>query len=391
MQAVPGANRPGTAPVRRPPGRPEVARLVQDLLGSVASTACSSSCGALATELPRRPHTACAGAQAVVVESSGAQGVSDDDESDGGSLDPYDDDEALELLRSPSAVPATLISTGPSSRSEVLILEDSLSRGERLLLSGGFFGSTGAASSSPRPGGAPKEVRSGRGSGPEKRTALPDSTAEKLPRRCLLLSGRSAAGSAGRPNAGMAPRAARLKSHNSWANFMPMRKTVSLSDSIAAVSSTASPKTVSSTGISPLKEVEPLAPAVEEQKLEANTAAELDGLAGLIEQKKQPGPKFRVLPGSSRPALASGIGVASDAKREFVVLEFRTEPRVVPASRRIFGKEANPLPGGRAGPGPILCSSKSGKGFTPLPRFRQDSRQWAIEREALAARAGGQS
>jgi len=69
-----------------------------------------------------------------------------------------------------------------------------------------------------------------------------------------------------------------------------------------------------------------------------------------------------VAPGGSRPMKKAAPG------SEFLVVEFRTEPRVVPASRKP-GQE-----------------DKVGKAGTLRHQFRPNSRQWAAERQALADR-----
>merc|ERR1739848_931318 len=70
---------------------------------------------------------------------------------------------------------------------------------------------------------------------------------------------------------------------------------------------------------------------------------------------KRRGPKYRVLPGGSRPLQG---------------LEFRTEPRVVPATRR-----RNPT---------ALATCVGESQVADHRSFRPRSRQWAAEREGLA-------
>mmetsp|Transcript_21640 Transcript_21640/g.68363 ORF Transcript_21640/g.68363 Transcript_21640/m.68363 type:complete len:109 (+) Transcript_21640:81-407(+) len=82
------------------------------------------------------------------------------------------------------------------------------------------------------------------------------------------------------------------------------------------------------------------------------------------ERKPSRGPKYRVAPGGSRPAKKASTAALAPAE-EFLVVEFRTEPRVVPASR----------------------SSGQAKGKQVRHQFRPNSRQWAADRQALAAAA----
>eukprot|EP00929_Paragymnodinium_shiwhaense_P062609 TRINITY_DN3125_c1_g1_i2.p1 TRINITY_DN3125_c1_g1~~TRINITY_DN3125_c1_g1_i2.p1 ORF type:complete len:623 (-),score=142.05 TRINITY_DN3125_c1_g1_i2:202-2070(-) len=81
--------------------------------------------------------------------------------------------------------------------------------------------------------------------------------------------------------------------------------------------------------------------------------------------QKRRGPKYVVVPGAaSRPAAVAPGSLAKKAPRDLVVLEFRTEPRVVPASRH----------GGAAAHEKDRHASRN---------FRPRSRQWAAEREGL--------
>lgn len=77
------------------------------------------------------------------------------------------------------------------------------------------------------------------------------------------------------------------------------------------------------------------------------------------EPRRRRGPKYHVAPGGSRP-----IATSKKASRDLVVLEFRTEPRVVPASRH--------------GAGATRVEDRS-----HAARFRPRSRQWAVERDGL--------
>merc|ERR1719492_445855 len=88
------------------------------------------------------------------------------------------------------------------------------------------------------------------------------------------------------------------------------------------------------------------------------------------EPKRKKGPKYHVLPGGSRPTQAPQSKAPA---REFVVLEFRTEPRVVPASRS-----------GREEKAKVAHNMLR---FRPNARHKATDHQWVAEREALAAAA----
>jgi len=122
---------------------------------------------------------------------------------------------------------------------------------------------------------------------------------------------------------------------------------------------------------------------------EASTAtpATSDVVEGVPQRRR---PKYQVVPGGSRPmqrgAASSAPKQASNsaaiapeirsskpaAPHEFVVLEFRSEPRVVPASRSAGGKVTK-------------HSIREGTGVGSH-RFRPSSRQWAQERDVIAAK-----
>jgi len=296
--------------------------------------------------------------------------------------------------------------------------------------------STPAAAGEARPsrasaGGYPAQqssARSGPGSGYPGRgsgakvavPALGEAAGKKLPRQCMFLaSGGGSAGAAalgggrpstgqGRPSTGgqrvagmMAPTAARFKSHCSWQSYQPVSTpgasrppAVEKAPSGAAGSATAAPAAAPPTvagaiagavaaasgaadeaaaAAIPVSEAPPPT-TVEKAAAAAATAAATGPEAGagvggaLCEEPSQGprrrGPKYKVTPGGSRPA--------SKAPREIVVLEFRTEPRVVPASRTSREGLTKRIGGG----------GKEAR--KEAIRFRPDSRAWAREREALA-------
>merc|ERR1712187_715837 len=121
-----------------------------------------------------------------------------------------------------------------------------------------------------------------------------------------------------------------------------------------------------------------------------------------VSQPRRRGPKYQVLPGSSRPlqrlnvvnavappANATGTVAtptgdctqksAAAPPRELVVLEFRSEPRVVPASRQMPGAP-------RAAERGTSVTKNAERGNSSTRCFRPRSRQWAVERDMLAAR-----
>mmetsp|Transcript_57865 Transcript_57865/g.102822 ORF Transcript_57865/g.102822 Transcript_57865/m.102822 type:complete len:400 (+) Transcript_57865:73-1272(+) len=392
-------HRPGTAPVRRSvDGWAEVDALVRDMLGSVASSSSSS------VKLPRRPHTACAGARAlatVVVE-----GAEDSDtESDGASLDPYDDDEpevpaqastsGYPSRNSGTSRPATAshpakvaeahLST-ESSKTDILVLNaPELPKDAKLLLGGGLWGYASGAKADDK---STRPSSSGSTTARSVPKPLPASMAEKLPRRCVQLSARPA----------MAPRAARMSSHNSWANHLPVRPPISVSGAGAA-GDRKKPGLRTRNGYG--AEVSSPKRPTSAEKIQAKEAAQgLEKAAAAVDLSTEPpqspkkrGPKYRVLPGGSRPALEAAGSKAS--QHEFMVLEFRTEPRVVPARRSILREESGAVDmaalssfAGKSPPPAAQLARSAKKGLVSVPRFRQDSSKWALEREALAAQAG---
>merc|ERR1712060_758901 len=100
-----------------------------------------------------------------------------------------------------------------------------------------------------------------------------------------------------------------------------------------------------------------------------------EGDASTVQVLRKKGPKYRVVPGGSRPAnVASATSKQAAPKagpsgsQGFLVVEFRTEPRVVPAARHNH-------------------RDRRGSGSHTKHQFRPGTRQWASERQALAAAA----
>jgi len=411
--------RPGTAPARpvNEYHSEQVDLLVKEIFGSVAALASSTS----GLSKLQRPHTACAGARAVATVIVEENEDTEDDDSDGASVDPDDDEDVFEESsrrmpnfkapysrtsgreggsfasscsrttgydgshRPSSALTATAESTESSGyQSNAKLSVDYLStlpRGEQRLLSG-LCSRLSEASERAQATALRRGAESSCPSTPSRQTAtptLPASMADKLPRSRVLQppqqTARSPAIRQHRVAGGLAPRASKFSSHNSWVNHLPIRKPVSIT---SALEKPEAPKEVA-----PSQETRqearavhaPAAPAVEPA-----SPAEPASPSG-----KRRGPKYRVLPGGSRPALAPLAASASKTnQRELVVLEFRTEPRVVPASRKRFVRGEVSTDSSKKFPSSMLANKKS-VGFTPHPRFRrEDSGQWALEREALA-------
>lgn len=324
------STRPGSAPVSSNDWT-QVDALVKTLLGDVALSVANP-------DLPARPHTACVGARLCPVSPDADD--SEDTESDGGSLDledshgknAFEQNETATGSTSPDKVEGEYYVNGQPSG-------PTFSRGEWLLLSG-LAGKVNESKAS-----FSEDVHANSSCCEETRSkvkALPVSLAEKLPRTRVLQVGRSR---------GMAPQASRFKSHASWTSFLPL----------------------------PAREraeqVAPKAPSVRTEHTfgypAENIHSDLQVAQSSADAQKpvqrQAGPKYRVPPGGSRPARTE-----SKAKmaKEFV-LEFRSEPRVVPA-RRIIQDHRSQRRGQK-------CSET-----TPFHRFRQDDGRWALEREALA-------
>eukprot|EP00930_Biecheleria_cincta_P005249 TRINITY_DN106170_c0_g1_i1.p1 TRINITY_DN106170_c0_g1~~TRINITY_DN106170_c0_g1_i1.p1 ORF type:complete len:431 (+),score=72.42 TRINITY_DN106170_c0_g1_i1:92-1384(+) len=421
--------RPGSAPAR-PVNQchsEQVDLLVREMFGSIVSLASSSSSGL--TKL-QRPHTACAGARAVATVIVEASDDIDDDDSDGASLDPDDEEDAFEessrrlpRFKAPYPHASGYQGGASSSGSKATDFDGShrpapalrvtfegtessrdtanvarsvnylstLPKGEQLLLSG--LSSRLSEASERAQAASMKRAAAERScpstpSRPASATALPASMADKLPQSRVLQPPQQVPASSTprqrRVAGGLAPRAAKYTSHNSWANHLPIRKPISIT---SALEKPQAPKEVA-----PSQETRqaPAVPPPAAPAVDPSSEAEPSSPGS-----KKRGPKYRVLPGGSRPALASlAAGGGKTNQRELVVLEFRTEPRVVPASRRRFvrGEESAAIMEisevsmvSKKKIQSSLLTNKKSVGFAPHPRFRrEDSGQWALEREALA-------
>ncbi|CAE7038103.1 unnamed protein product [Symbiodinium sp. CCMP2592] len=284
----------------------QVNDLVSNVFGEVIR---SIQTDAQHTRLPPRPHTACAGVQAIPVVLP---------------VDPLDadtDDESEVFVRSrvkQRVVDSAkrFVQCGPRGDLPAVIVRPVSS--ECLLLAGmrGF-----AATARQGMPSKLSHVESGNSAKSSSRPAqlgsLPASMSTKLPRTSILGSG----------GCGLAPRASRFRSHVSWKDFLPARSS-RVPDRSSPRRSTL--KTARSSCGYPEAGVGGQCTEVRV----ADAGVEEDRAIGEIEQHQQTkGPKYRVAPGGSRPV---GGPVRQEVK-QFVVLEFRSEPRVVP-SRRIHAK-----------------------------------------------------
>lgn len=435
MQTALLSRRPCTAPCHHAPERwTEVDALVRDMLCSAATVAADAHSSQQVHALPRRPLTACAGLQpmALVMSGHGSRSdAQDDSDSDGASFD--DDIEeagpAADILRLSADADDGCAGSGNDAP---IVLEELLTDSERLLLGGKLWGS----SSSPKHAthGQPRKTAPAtigttsalsvfpvmtQQKNNQATIELPIIKSESLPKQCLFLGGRGsdndsmlgrqkicgnrAGMSSGRRGA-LAPGAARVQSHNSWMTFRPVRDTCinrgaqsaakaaaaagsrgnatssSSDQNIAVLSGFASSRPSEGTVPQNTGDVATaVAPSMGTQPSPALAAMEEQmpvpqiGDAASAEIPRKKGPKYRVVPGGSRPAkitsaaskqAAPKVGPSGD--QGFLVVEFRSEPRVVPAARHSH-------------------KDRRGSGSHARHQFRPGSRQWASERQALAA------
>jgi len=436
MQAAPLPRRPFTAPCRHAPERwTEVDALVRDMLCSVATVAADTHSSHQVHAVPRRPLTACAGLQPVALVMSGhgsRSDAQDDSDSDGASFD--DDGEeagaAVNILRLGNDANTGSVGRGNGAP---IVLEELLTDSERLLLGGRLWGGSSS----------PKDATHGQSTKKAPATIGTTSAlnvfpimpmevaiikAESLPKQCLFLGRQSnenrsmlgrqkitcnrAGMSIGRRGT-LAPGAARVQSHNSWMTFRPVRDThinqgchgarsaaaaagaaattnsggtaaASLLDQNAVATSggvssqpsemMASQQTCDmATPVAPIMKTQPSPLAL--AAMEGPTPVPQVGDAATLEIPRKKGPKYRVVPGGSRPAKLASTASKQAAPtagpsggQSFLVVEFRTEPRVVPATRHSH-------------------KDRRGSGSHGRHQFRPGSRQWASERQALAAAA----
>lgn len=390
--------------------------MVRDMLSSVASAATSSD---LAMDgLQRRPQTACACVQPVAMVSRCPD--SSDEESDGAE---FDEDDAL--TKPSTRLESGPSSNGRVAECNVLDLDaereaaapmrtqDLLTHDEWLLLGGGWREaspqfSSGDGGIGPRhdesevstvlppsvsstadarpPSSAGSAQQGAPAAGAETKLFAADRFGNKFPKQCAFIGGAGGVSQAARPGSrqgggypgGMRPNAAKLSSHNSWATFLPMRAPGGLQPAPAASGVRLRPRTGekvvatvaeagnSSDVVGSVHEASTAsrgsAPAVVSPApaVQANSDPGVSGAAAQEappeEPKKKRGPKYQVVPGGSRPAKKAPA-------HEFLVVEFRTEPRVVPDRKKSQANQAKHA-------------------------FRPDSRSWAIDRKALAAGSG---
>lgn len=408
--------RPGTAPCQRRPLPEEwtqVDALVQDMLLSASSQA-TPSCGSDS----RRPHTACVCAQVVPHPEA-----SSDDESDGGSLDEERPEDLTTASRPGTAGLSwqALVANGRAeanprhapvdatqdhqrqSEPDVLLLDSSpesrqslrkqlaLPRDVELLLGGNVFGQALAASSSRQSGSTASRPTTASTPAPApldreaaaKANAAAKAAMEKMPRQCAFVgfgagprispAGQPvrAARRAGGPKALLAPSAARMRSHISWANYLPV-PAAQAEQAAAAAAATGYPSAKAAPEAAPTPADLPVAaesaapvlsvPATTEEAAVPAAAASSDEAAPELPKKR--GPKYFVAPGGSRPRNSSQKP-AKTPPSEYMVLEFRTEPRAVPGTR---------------------APEKSQVRRSDPLRFRPKSREWAAQRELLTSK-----
>ncbi|CAE7239687.1 unnamed protein product, partial [Symbiodinium pilosum] len=333
--------RPATAPsiARRHHEWSQVNDLVNDLIGDVVDLVNSDSA---CYDLPKRPHTACAGVHAIpIMPAAESWGTGSENESDGGSLD-WEDDNTIPVPCATGSLSTSSAVCSPDFQDDEKSQWRSLTKGEFLLLGGmprvaGVSQQDASLNLDPAVSSTPAKVTARQ----KPLGALPFSLSTRLPRTNLFVNG----------GHGMAPQASRFKSHSSWKDFLPMRTSSTsgqLGDQRRMV-----------------KSLRPSAgyPEAPEEQGPAHSSLELHPTKG---------PKYRVAPGASRPVRAR----AHQSKVEQFVLEFRSEPRVIPA-RRLHAKAQKEL---RV---PDLSCQKH-MDLAPLHRFRPHDTGWAREREALA-------
>jgi hypothetical protein len=259
-----------------------------------------------------------------------------------------------------------------SARTIVPCKSPELPREKALLLGGQLWGKAGSSSLS-----TPKNEKSSSKEAvkPLVSDAAAKAAAKKMPKQCLFLgfnnprptssSGQTATA---KPRRALAPGAAKLRSHVSWAHHLPIRTPQTLGYSSSSATTTATPESsdavrselTSGTSVMADRGTENVTHSEPHGKNEVN----VEPLAAVEPSNDEPpnrkkGPRYYFAPGSSRPMLAPD----HTKKRDAMVLEFRTEPRIVPASRA-----------------PAKRNERRSEAF----RFRPKSREWATEREVLA-------
>lgn len=288
------------------------------------------------------------------------------------------------------------------SEPDVLVLDSSpepqqavrkqpaLPRDMELLLGGNVFGQALAASSSRQSGTASRPTTASTPApapldreAAAKANAAAKAAMEKMPRQCAFVgfgagprispAGQPvrAARRAGGPKALLAPSAARMRSHISWANYLPVPAAQAEQAAAAAATSgypaaKAAPEAAPAPADLPVAAEStapvPSAPATTEEA--TSPAADAISNEAAPELPKKRGPKYFVAPGGSRPRNSSQKP-AKQPPSEFMVLEFRTEPRAVPGTR---------------------APEKSQVRRSDPLRFRPKSREWAAQRELLTSK-----
>lgn len=287
---------------------------VESLVSQMLRTAESSA---------QRPYTACVGVQPLAVPEA----RSEDSESDGGEFD--SDVAELEkppptpMLARPLLRPVTPQTCVPSTSSNARCEEPS----EVAVATAG----TEPQPDKPTEAGlapqtSPKQRRLPQaavallmpGQATKLTSAPPPSAAPRV-RNSVLLNGGCKSG-----KARLAPNAAKLQPHASWAYHLPARTCRLQPD--ARDTEAKAPLAAKAAPVEPLRPVAVVCPSSpEKQDSELTVQASPEP-----ELRRRKGPKYQVAPGGSRPV---GFKVAVPRSGERMILEFRTEPRVVPASR----------------------------------------------------------
>lgn len=301
--------------------------MVSDLLASVAIQA--------SNEAPRRPHTACAGATATV--------AAEEEDSDGGSFD----DECEPAPSRTLAAARPVADAAPVSRA---LASPGTDEPRALAVE-----KPAVSASAPKPASATARP-AGSGGYPSASGALPTASGARLPKHCVFLGAGAAPGARRQRPKGLVPSAAKYRSHCSWAAFLPMRVPGAAMPSAPTSSAEGPPGTESA--------AEDAGKAPEASAASAAEAAPAATEPVAEAAPKRPGPKYVVAPGGSR-ALAKGGS-------ECLTLEFRTQPRVLPAARAVLRPDG------------VRPAMKVKAGRQESLRFRPSSRTWEQERRMLA-------
>lgn len=211
----------------------------------------------------------------------------------------------------------------------------------------------------------------------------------QLPKDCVFIgasvqSRRGGGSKAGRPGL-LSPCAAAMRSHNSWVHYLPVAGPRSAQSSTSVHSVNAQQQNGLACEVKTAEVIKEEAPQLVQsealtspQQSSSEVLVTMEPPQSLLSQKgpndvepipcapcnrpkHRKGAKYHVLPGGSRPR-GSSVKAPLKEQQPRLMLEFRTEPRVVPASRRPAREETR---------GDAM-------------RFRPSSRHWDVERQVLA-------